>query len=251
MARYISAITNLSASRGSSDTHASTKTANPASIIAAVTSISAALEFDPASLSPMANILVRPEVQQQSRFLGACAGLSEVFLAFPGLGVNDIIQDNPPSQPQPSRRTCRFAAHHPRHERTRHSRGQTATRTRAHPKARICTNDFTRARSNPSGRVDVHGRIAGRQDEPKHTRERSQPMPSLARANPPACTSEPESRSEEIAERTQAPCPAGDRRRPAQLVSLNSSRPISIRRISLVPAPISYSLASRSSRPVG
>ena len=34
-------------------------------------------------------------------------------------------------------------------------------------------------------------------------------------------------------------------------VSRNSSRPISMRRISLVPAPISYSLASRSSRPVG
>ena len=33
-------------------------------------------------------------------------------------------------------------------------------------------------------------------------------------------------------------------------VSLNSSRPISMRRISLVPAPISYSLASRSRRPV-
>jgi hypothetical protein len=31
----------------------------------------------------------------------------------------------------------------------------------------------------------------------------------------------------------------------AQRVSLNSSRPISIRRISLVPAPISYSLASQ------
>ncbi len=34
-------------------------------------------------------------------------------------------------------------------------------------------------------------------------------------------------------------------------VSPNSSRPISMRLISLVPAPISYSLASRSSRPVG
>ena len=34
-------------------------------------------------------------------------------------------------------------------------------------------------------------------------------------------------------------------------VSANNSRPISMRRISLVPAPISYSLASRSSRPVG
>lgn len=32
---------------------------------------------------------------------------------------------------------------------------------------------------------------------------------------------------------------------------LNSSRPISMRRISLVPAPMAYSLASRSSRPVG
>jgi hypothetical protein len=31
----------------------------------------------------------------------------------------------------------------------------------------------------------------------------------------------------------------------------NSSLPISIRLISLVPAPISYSLASRSNRPVG
>ena len=37
----------------------------------------------------------------------------------------------------------------------------------------------------------------------------------------------------------------------AQRVSLNSSRPISMRRISLVPAPISYSLASRSRRPAG
>jgi hypothetical protein len=35
------------------------------------------------------------------------------------------------------------------------------------------------------------------------------------------------------------------------LVSSNNSRPINMRRISLVPAPISYSLASRSSRPVG
>jgi hypothetical protein len=41
--------------------------------------------------------------------------------------------------------------------------------------------------------------------------------------------------------RVQAPPP----------VARNSSRPISMRRISLVPAPISYSLASRSSRPVG
>jgi hypothetical protein len=31
----------------------------------------------------------------------------------------------------------------------------------------------------------------------------------------------------------------------------NSSRPISMRRISLVPAPISYNFASRNSRPVG
>ena len=38
---------------------------------------------------------------------------------------------------------------------------------------------------------------------------------------------------------------------PHHAVSRNSSRPISMRRISLVPAPISYSLASRSSRPVG
>ena len=37
----------------------------------------------------------------------------------------------------------------------------------------------------------------------------------------------------------------------AHAVSANSSRPISIRLISLVPAPISYSLASRSRRPVG
>jgi len=36
-----------------------------------------------------------------------------------------------------------------------------------------------------------------------------------------------------------------------QAVSWNSSRPISMRRISDVPAPISYSLASRSRRPVG
>src|SRR6202012_2186525 len=35
------------------------------------------------------------------------------------------------------------------------------------------------------------------------------------------------------------------------IVSENSSRPISLRRISLVPAPISYSLASRHSRPSG
>src|SRR6185312_1503672 len=34
-------------------------------------------------------------------------------------------------------------------------------------------------------------------------------------------------------------------------VSLNSSRPISMRRISDVPAPISYSFASRHRRPVG
>ncbi len=37
----------------------------------------------------------------------------------------------------------------------------------------------------------------------------------------------------------------------SHFVSLKSSRPISMRRISLVPAPISYSLASRHSRPVG
>ncbi len=37
----------------------------------------------------------------------------------------------------------------------------------------------------------------------------------------------------------------------AQAVSANSSRPISMRRISEVPAPISYSLASRHSRPDG
>ena len=41
------------------------------------------------------------------------------------------------------------------------------------------------------------------------------------------------------------------RRRHGHFVSLNSSRPISIRRISDVPAPISYSFASRHSRPVG
>ena len=57
------------------------------------------------------------------------------------------------------------------------------------------------------------------------------------------------------------PCQAGGRpkpkeegcqscRRPAPH-SLTSSRPMRKRRISLVPAPISYSLASRSSRPVG
>ncbi len=34
-------------------------------------------------------------------------------------------------------------------------------------------------------------------------------------------------------------------------VSANNSRPISIRRISLVPAPISYNFASRNKRPVG
>ena len=39
------------------------------------------------------------------------------------------------------------------------------------------------------------------------------------------------------------------RRRTGYWDSLNSSRPINMRRISLVPAPISYSLASRSSRP--
>ena len=37
----------------------------------------------------------------------------------------------------------------------------------------------------------------------------------------------------------------------AHIVSANSSRPISMRRISLVPAPISYSLASRHRRPSG
>ena len=36
-----------------------------------------------------------------------------------------------------------------------------------------------------------------------------------------------------------------------QAVAANSSRPISMRRISLVPAPISYSLASRHKRPSG
>ena len=41
-------------------------------------------------------------------------------------------------------------------------------------------------------------------------------------------------------------------RRPwPQPVALYNSRPISMRRISLVPAPISYSLASRSRRPAG
>ena len=43
----------------------------------------------------------------------------------------------------------------------------------------------------------------------------------------------------------------GGRGQDHQAVSRNSSRPISMRRISLVPAPISYSLASRSRRPVG
>ena len=37
----------------------------------------------------------------------------------------------------------------------------------------------------------------------------------------------------------------------AQECPANSSRPISIRRISLVPAPMAYSLASRRMRPVG
>ena len=37
----------------------------------------------------------------------------------------------------------------------------------------------------------------------------------------------------------------------AYIVSANSSRPISMQRISLVPAPISYSLASRHRRPSG
>ena len=41
----------------------------------------------------------------------------------------------------------------------------------------------------------------------------------------------------------QAPCQG--------LLSLKSSRPMSMRRISEVPAPISYSFASRSNRPVG
>ena len=44
---------------------------------------------------------------------------------------------------------------------------------------------------------------------------------------------------------------AGVRAAPRYIVSENSSRPISMRRISLVPAPISYSLASRQSRPSG
>jgi diaminopimelate epimerase len=39
--------------------------------------------------------------------------------------------------------------------------------------------------------------------------------------------------------------------RAGHIVSENNSRPISMRRISLVPAPISYSLASRHSRPRG
>ena len=38
---------------------------------------------------------------------------------------------------------------------------------------------------------------------------------------------------------------------PHECVSANNSRPISMRRISLVPAPISYSLASRHRRPQG
>ena len=41
----------------------------------------------------------------------------------------------------------------------------------------------------------------------------------------------------------------GDARHGA--VALSSSRPISMRRISFVPAPISYSLASRRMRPAG
>src|SRR6187431_1277770 len=39
--------------------------------------------------------------------------------------------------------------------------------------------------------------------------------------------------------------------RRAHMLSAYSSRPISMRRISLVPAPISYSLASRHRRPTG
>ena len=38
---------------------------------------------------------------------------------------------------------------------------------------------------------------------------------------------------------------------PHHMLSAYSSRPISMRRISLVPAPISYSLASRQRRPTG
>ena len=45
--------------------------------------------------------------------------------------------------------------------------------------------------------------------------------------------------------------PTGYRGQLYSCVSANSSRPISMRRISLVPAPISYSLASRHRRPVG
>lgn len=45
--------------------------------------------------------------------------------------------------------------------------------------------------------------------------------------------------------------PAATQAAPAAAAALTSSRPISIRRISLVPAPISYSFASRSNRPVG
>jgi len=48
-----------------------------------------------------------------------------------------------------------------------------------------------------------------------------------------------------------APCTPGVYRPPAAVASRTSSRPMRKRRISLVPAPISYSLASRSSRPVG
>src|SRR5690606_31752868 len=61
-------------------------------------------------------------------------------------------------------------------------------------------------------------------------------------------------RSTGLAPVAEGPGPAG---RPAhaglprQALPWNSSRPISMRRISLVPAPISYSFASRNSRPAG
>ncbi len=44
---------------------------------------------------------------------------------------------------------------------------------------------------------------------------------------------------------------SGGATRALYFVSWNSSRPMSMRRISDVPAPISYSFASRSRRPVG
>ncbi|MNS76169.1 hypothetical protein D3C72_1097080 [compost metagenome] len=54
-----------------------------------------------------------------------------------------------------------------------------------------------------------------------------------------------------VCARINGSSPSRSSRARAYLVSANSSRPISMRRISLVPAPISYSLASRHRRPAG